>query len=95
MYGRCRGYEVPFLNEFHLMRKMQLAKESMDVLNITEPGIGTIKGSIGKEFKVHFICLKEVHFRDGGVRNAPPLHHAVADVRSDRKDQPGSVGKGL
>ena len=45
MYGRCRGYEIPFLNEHHLTRKMQLAKESMEVLNIIEPGISTIKGS--------------------------------------------------
>ena len=49
MYGRCQGYEVPYLNEFHLMRKLQLAKESMEVLNITEPGIGTIKGTDDKD----------------------------------------------
>ena len=48
MYGRSRGYEVPFLNEFHLVRKMRLAKESMDVLNIIEPGISTIKGAFKK-----------------------------------------------
>ena len=46
MYGRCRGYEVPFLNESHLTRKKQLAKESIAVLKITEPGISTIKGYI-------------------------------------------------
>ena len=51
MYGRCQGYEVPYLNEFHLMRKLQLAKESMEVLNITEPGIGTIKGTVDKDYQ--------------------------------------------
>ena len=60
MYGRCRGYEVPFLNELHLTRKMQLAKESMEVLNIIEPGISTIKGSIDTNVRSSLLFLMKL-----------------------------------
>ena len=41
------------------------------------------------------VSLKYVISRDGGIRNAPPLHHAVADERTEGKDQSEGVGKGL
>ena len=67
MYGRCPGYEVPFLNEFHIARKMKLCKESLEVLEILEPGLSSVRGMVLYESHLPYIMLSQMYLQIGKI----------------------------
>ncbi len=67
MYGRCPGFEVPFLTEFHLSRKMQLCKESLDVLDAIEPGLSSVRGMVLYEAHLPYVMLSQMYLQIGKI----------------------------